>query len=58
MVRITAQTAERWQSGSTIDMNASMMSLSLEIVARTLFATEVAEDIREITEQTNEIMGI
>ncbi len=58
MVRITAHTAERWHDGSTIDMNASMMSLSLEIVARTLFATEVDDDIREINEQTNQIMGI
>ena len=58
MVRITERTREQWHDGDVVDMNAAMMSLSLEIVARTLFATDVDDDIREINAQTNRIMGI
>ncbi len=58
MVRITAHTAGQWRDGDVVDMNAAMMSLSLEIVASTLFATDVDDDIREINKQTNEIMAI
>jgi cytochrome P450 len=35
-----------------------MMSLSLEIVARTLFDTEVTADIRSINDEVNTIMGL
>jgi hypothetical protein len=35
-----------------------MMSLSLEIVARTLFHTEVTDDIRRINDEVNSIMEI
>ncbi|MGI4855072.1 MAG: cytochrome P450 [Janthinobacterium lividum] len=58
MVRITGNAREQWKDGEVVDMNASMMNLSLEIVARTLFATEVDDDVREINEQSNQIMGI
>ena len=34
------------------------MQLSLEIVARTLFDTEVTADIRSINDEVNTIMGI
>lgn len=47
-----------WRDGEEMDVAAAMMSLSLEIVARTLFATEVDDDIRAINDQTNTIMGI
>ncbi len=50
--------SERFNDGDEVDMNASMMELSLEIVARTLFDTTVDDDIREINAQTNAIMGI
>ena len=56
MVRITQQFCEPWGAGDIVDMNASMMSLSLEIVASTLFATKVDDDIREINAQSNRIM--
>ncbi len=56
MVRITQRFSEPWRDGDVVDMNASMMSLSLEIVASTLFATEVDDDIREINAQSNRIM--
>lgn len=58
MVRSSQHWRNRWQSGDVVDMNAEMMTLSLDIVARTLFATEVDDDIRAINEHTNRIMAI
>jgi cytochrome P450 len=50
--------ANRWKSGETIDVNAAMMDLSLEIIARTLFDLEVTPDIRSINDEVNSIMDI
>lgn len=50
--------AAAWRSGDVIDISAAMMSLSLEIVARTLFHTEVTDDIRRINHEVNAIMEI
>lgn len=58
MVRSAQQWRSRWHDGDVVDMNAEMMTLSLDIVARTLFATEVDDDIRQINEHTNRIMAI
>lgn len=48
----------QWQPGQTLDISAAMMSLSLEIVARTLFDTEVTDDIRRINDEVNTIMDL
>ena len=58
MVHSSVVMREEWKDGETLDVAATMMKLSLEIVARTLFATEVDDDIRAINDQTNTIMGI
>ena len=58
MVASASQMREHWSEGAEIDIAATMMQLSLEIVARTLFSTEVDADIRAINDQTNVIMGI
>ena len=55
---IATRRREQWQPGQTIDISAEMMSLSLEIVARTLFNTEVTDDIRRINDEVNSIMEI
>ncbi|HTD96171.1 MAG TPA: cytochrome P450 [Edaphobacter sp.] len=47
-----------WHPGQTIDIAAASMSLSLEIVARTLFDTEVTDDIRRINDEVNTIMDL
>ncbi len=47
-----------WQSNQHIDIAAASMKLSLEIVARTLFNTEVTDDIRSINDEVNTIMGL
>jgi cytochrome P450 len=48
----------QWQPGQAIDISAAMMSLSLEIVARTLFDTDVTDDIRRINDEVNAIMDL
>lgn len=58
IVASSARHAAQWKPGETIDISAAMMSLSLEIVARTLFNTEVTDDIRRINDEVNLIMGI
>lgn len=58
MVAAAAGTRATWSDGQEIDIVAAMMTLSLEIVAQTLFATKVDADVRAINDQTNVIMGI
>ncbi|CAN5659013.1 cytochrome P450 [soil metagenome] len=58
IVSIAAGHRDRWQPGATIDIAAESMALSLEIVARTLFNTEVTPDILAINDEVNTIMGL
>lgn len=58
IVRSAAAMAESWKPGQTIDSGAAMMELSLTIVARTLFASEVTDDVRAINHETNAIMDL
>ena len=62
IVACAAAQSEKWQHradpGAPIDIAAASMELSLEIVARTLFDTEVTEDIRRINDEVNTIMGL
>ena len=47
-----------WHAGQTIDVGAEMMQLALEIVARTLFNTEVTSDVLQINHEVNVIMDL
>jgi cytochrome P450 len=58
IVSIAASNRAQWQPNQTIDIAAASMALSLEIVARTLFDTEVTPDIRAINDEVNTIMGL
>ncbi|MDP9051590.1 MAG: cytochrome P450 [Acidobacteriota bacterium] len=58
IVDIAVHTRDRWKPGETIDIASASMSLSLEIVARTLFDTEVTADVRSINDEVNTIMGL
>lgn len=58
MVERAAAMRATWQPGQTFDMSAAMMELTLEIVARTLFATDVTAAIREINDEVNVIMRL
>ena len=58
MVERGAAMRATWQPGQIFDMSAAMMELTLEIVARTLFATDVTAAIREINDEVNVIMRL
>jgi cytochrome P450 len=58
MVQRAAAMRDAWQPGQTFDMSGAMMKLTLEIVARTLFATDVTAAIREINDEVNVIMRL
>ena len=58
MVERAATMREAWRQGAEIDISAEMMRLSLEVVARTLFAQEVTEDILSINHEVNAIMKL
>ena len=58
MVERAVAMRENWREGDQFDISSAMMRLSLEIVARTLFATEVTDDIRIINDEVNAIMRI
>jgi cytochrome P450 len=58
IVACAAHQRETWQPGEHVDIAAASMQLSLEIVARTLFNTEVTTDIRSINDEVNTIMGL
>jgi len=57
---VTAATALRdsWRPGQTIDIADAMMNLSLRIIARTLFDTEVTSEVLSVADEVNAIMGI
>ncbi len=58
MVERAAAMRETWQPGVEIDVSGEMMKLSLEVVARTLFAQEVTPDILSIHREVNAIMKL
>jgi cytochrome P450 len=48
----------QWQPGVLIDIASQMMQLALEVVARTLFNTDVTSDVLQINDQVNVIMQL
>ena len=58
MTERAARRRASWHAGQTIDIGAEMMQLALEIVARTLFNTEVTSDVLAINHEVNVIMDL
>lgn len=58
MVERAAAMRAAWQAGSSFDISAAMMELALEVVSRTLFATDVTQEIRQINDEVNAIMRL
>src|SRR6201989_43667 len=48
----------QWNPAQTVDIGAEMMQLALEVVARTLFDTDVTSDVLEINTEVNAIMEL
>ncbi len=53
-----AKLREQWHPGAVMDMHTEMMHLSLEVVARTLFATDVTPEVRSISDEVNTVMRL
>jgi cytochrome P450 len=50
MVAFTLQVADRWTDGEMVDIGHEMMELTLRVVAKSLFDTEMSEDVARIGE--------
>jgi cytochrome P450 len=55
MVERTVRLASEWSDGETRDVHQEMMRLTMEIVARTLFSSDVATDAAEVKRTLAEI---
>ncbi len=58
IVRSAAEQIEPWKDGDTVDIGDEMMRLSLRIIARTLFATEVTPEVLSVVDEVNTIMDM
>jgi len=58
IVSIAQSHRDQWKSNQQLDISAASMALSLEIVARTLFDTDVTPDILAINDEVNTIMHL
>ena len=58
MVDRAAAMREEWQAGVEIDVNTEMMRLALQVVAKTIFDTDVTEDVQTINTEVNAIMDL
>jgi len=48
----------RWKNGQQLDISLAMMHLTLDIIAKTLFDSEVAAEVAEISSEVNAIMRL
>jgi cytochrome P450 len=58
IVSSAASIADSWTAGQKIDIADQMMQLSLHIVARTLFDSEVTADVLAVRDEVNTIMSL
>jgi cytochrome P450 len=58
MVERAAAIRDTWHEGAELDASAEMMHLALQIVARTLFNSDVTRDVRQINDEVNAIMRL
>jgi cytochrome P450 len=58
IVSNAADAANKWHAGQEIDISDEMMQLSLHIVAKTIFDSEVTADVLSVRDEVNTIMGL
>ncbi|QNI34374.1 cytochrome P450 [Alloacidobacterium dinghuense] len=58
MVERAAAMRDSWREGVEVDASAEMMRLALQIVARTLFDSDVTKDVQRINDEVNAIMRL
>lgn len=54
----TVRVRDSWRAGEERDVAADMMHLTLNVVARTLFATDLGAEVYELAAAINRIMGL
>jgi cytochrome P450 len=58
MVEEAAHIRDCWRAGEQRDIARDMMHLTLNVVSRTLFATDLREEVYELAAAINRIMGL
>jgi cytochrome P450 len=58
MVELSERHQQRWHDGDVLDVHAEMMRLTLAIVCKTLFDTNVDRDAQEIGRALNSLMHL
>jgi cytochrome P450 len=58
MVQEALRMRESWRPGEQRDVAIDMMQLTLNVVARTLFATDLHDEVHELADAINRIMGL
>ena len=58
VVEETVRMCAAWRDGQQLDIAGQMMHLTLRIVARTLFSTELGAEVRELADAINRIMRL
>jgi cytochrome P450 len=58
IVEEAARVRDSWRSGEQRNIAADMMHLTLKVVARTLFATDLREEVYELAAAINRIMSL
>ena len=58
VVREAARLRDRWRDGEQLDIAIDMMHLTLNVVAGTLFATDLRDEVGELADAINRIMGL
>ncbi|MGH9494596.1 MAG: cytochrome P450, partial [Candidatus Sulfotelmatobacter sp.] len=58
IVREAVRTRDCWRDGEQRDIALDMMRLTLNVVAETLFATDLRNEVNELADAINRIMGL
>jgi len=58
MARQAARMRDQWRHGEERNIAADMMHLTLNVVAETLFATDLRDEVHELADAINRIMGL
>lgn len=58
MVELSARARERWQPEAVLDIDREMMRLTLAIVGRTLFSTDVEDEAPQVGEAMNALIAM
>jgi cytochrome P450 len=58
MVEEATHIRDSWRAGEQRDIASDMMHLTLNVVARTLFATDLRQEVYELAAAINRIMGL